>query len=53
MTRAEMIATLHKIESAQQDRVEIWRIVVDETGKEISRMYRGSFQQPRESQQGE
>ena len=46
MTLAEMIATLHKIERAQQDRTEVWRVVVDETGKEIGRMYRGSFQQP-------
>lgn len=44
MTLAAIIASLRKIERAQQDRIEVWRVVVDEKGNEIGRLYRGSFQ---------
>lgn len=42
MTHAEIVASLRKIERAQQDRLEVWRIIIDEQGNEIRRIYRGS-----------
>ena len=54
MTHAEMVAALHAIERAQEDRIHVWRIVIDEKGQETGqRIYRGSFQQPRDSRNGE
>ena len=50
MTRDDIIATLHKIEHAQQDRIEVWRDVIDMDGRVIQRIYRGSFQRPRDPQ---
>lgn len=43
MTHEEIVAALRKIERAQQDKMEVWRIVVDPQGHETGqRIYRGS-----------
>jgi hypothetical protein len=53
MTRDELARTLSAIEQAHANRVEIWCVILDPTGKEVGRIYRGSFQRPRGSQVGE
>ncbi len=47
-TREDTIAALQAIEQLLDQRVEVWRIVVDETGKETGRVYRGNFVAPPE-----
>ena len=46
MTRDDTIAALQAIAHLLDQRVDVWRIIVDETGKEIKRLYRGSFVAP-------
>lgn len=53
MTREEIARTLAGIEQTLDDRVHVWRIIIDEHGNEVDRIYRGSFQQPRDSRNGE
>jgi hypothetical protein len=57
MTLEELIAAAGDINRALDDRVHVWRIIVD-TGpdgkpREIDRIYRGSFYQQRDSRIGE
>lgn len=42
-TREDLIAELSALEQMLDTRIDIVRVIVDETGKEISRLYRGSF----------
>ena len=54
MTHAEIIAALSAITQTLDERVHIWRVIVDEHGVETGqRIYRGSFQRPRDSHIGE
>ncbi len=51
MTRDHLARALAAITHTLDTRVHIWRIVVDEHGRETGqRIYRGSFQQPRDLQ---
>ena len=47
MTHDELIAAMHDLERLREETVELWRIVIDEKGDEVGRLYRGSFQRPR------
>jgi hypothetical protein len=49
-TREQIIDALHKIEQARADRIEVWRQVVEADGTLAERIYRGSFQLPRDPQ---
>jgi hypothetical protein len=53
MTRAEIIATLHKIERARSERVEIWVQVIEADGTLAERIYNGSFQRLRDPRTSE
>ena len=53
MNLEDLVHALAAIERALHARVEVWRIVIDETGKEIDRLYRGSFNAPHDSRIGE
>jgi hypothetical protein len=44
MTHIELITALAAIEQAFDDRVEVWREVVEPDGTVSQRIYRGSFQ---------
>lgn len=43
MTRDDIINTLHTLDTVLNDRVEIWRLIVDEHRHVIKRIYCGSF----------
>jgi hypothetical protein len=51
MNRDELTAALAALEAHLEDRVEIWRVVVEPNGtfggRAVGRIYRGSFQRPR------
>jgi hypothetical protein len=53
MTREEIARTLSTIEQALDRRVHVWRIIIDPSGKEVGRIYRGSFNAPSGSYIGE
>jgi hypothetical protein len=46
VTREELATSLAAIEQAFDQKVELWRIVYDEKGNEVDRIYRGSFIAP-------
>ena len=49
MTRDDLAAALRALDAIEQhldSRVEIWRVIVDEHGHEVRRVYRGSFTAP-------
>ena len=55
-TRDEIIAVLSDIEHIEQalaQRIRIVRVIIDEKGNEIGRIYRDSFQRSRDSQNRE
>lgn len=44
MTREQIAAELATIERVLAARVQVWRVIIDpDTGKEIKRIYAGSF----------
>ena len=47
-TRDDTIAALQAIKDLLDQRVEVWRVIVDGTGKETGRVYRGNFVAPPE-----
>ena len=47
-TRDDTIAAMQAIKELLDQRVEVWRVIVDGTGKEIGRLYRGNFVAPPE-----
>lgn len=49
MTREEVIAALSAIERALEQRVEVWREVIEMDGTVSRRIYRGFFTAPRAS----
>lgn len=53
LTREEFAHALSAIEQTLDDRVAVWRIIIDEHGNEIGRIYRGSFNAPGDSRIGE
>jgi hypothetical protein len=45
MTREEIARALRDIEQAREERVEVWRVIINPDGTETGRrIYRGSFQ---------
>jgi hypothetical protein len=49
MNLEDLVHALAAIERALHTRVAVWRIVLDGNSKEIGRLYRGSFNAPRDS----
>lgn len=47
-TRDDTIAAMQAIKELLDQRVEVWRIVINESGHEIGRVYRGNFIAPPE-----
>jgi hypothetical protein len=47
MTRTDILTELRRLEQHFDDRVEIWRVIINADGTEVGRIYRGSFYQPR------
>lgn len=43
MTREDINKMLAAIERAQTDRTEIWRVVITGDGREVGRVFRGTF----------
>jgi hypothetical protein len=49
MTLDDLTTDLRALEQLLvKDRIEIWRVIVDKHGRELRRIYRGSFQRPHE-----
>jgi hypothetical protein len=54
MTREEIIHNMQAIEQALEQRVEVWRVIVEMDGTISQRIYRGSFSvSPRASRNGD
>ena len=53
MNLEQLRRDLGLIAQAIEQRVEVWRVIIDEHGNEIGRLHRGSFQRPRDPQTGE
>jgi hypothetical protein len=50
VTHDELIAAMHDLDRLDEERVEVWRIVLDEHGHELHRIFRGVFYRPRGSE---
>jgi hypothetical protein len=48
---AELLTDLDEVSTHLDDRVDVWRVIVDEQGRELHRIYRGSFSHPPSSQE--
>jgi len=46
MTREEIAQALADIERLLSESVEVWRVILAPDGRELKRLYRGSFQRP-------
>jgi len=45
--KEQLVHQLAAIERVLSERIEFWRVVIDVHGRELRRIYRGSFYRPR------
>ena len=58
MTRTELTTALAALAQRLEERVEVWRVIVEPVdgvfgGRVVGRIYRGSFQRPRTTETNE